>query len=95
MFFIFMFIFCTIWWPWNNFTWFSNGYDTEDMQFKFASFVQMIGVSTIAASINNAFHDNNFTLMSIGFVIMRIPQILLWFKVAYDDKSSRELALRS
>lgn len=39
-------------------------------------------------------HDNNFTLMSVGFVIMRIPQILLWFKVAYDDKSSRELALR-
>ena len=48
-------IFFTIWWPWNTYTWFASGYDTDDAQFRIASFAQMIGVIIIAVGVKPAF----------------------------------------
>lgn len=87
-------IFFCIWWPWNTYTWFASGYDTDDAQFRLASFAQMIGVMIIAVGVKPAFSDNNFLIMMIGYVVMRIPYILMWLKVAYDDPQSRPVALR-
>ena len=87
-------IFFCIWWPWNAYTWFASGYDTDDAQFRLSSFAQMIGVIIIAVGIKPAFSDNNFLVMMIGYVIMRVPYILMWLKVAYDDQESRPVAIR-
>ena len=89
----FLIFFC-IWWPWNTYTWFASGYDTDDAQFRLASFAQMIGVIIIATGVKPAFVDNQFLIMMIGYVVMRIPYVLLWLKVAYDDQQSRPIALR-
>lgn len=89
----FLIFFC-IWWPWNTYTWFASGYDTDDAQFRIASFAQMIGVIIIAVGVKSAFNDNHFLIMMIGYVIMRIPYVLMWLKVAYDDQKSRPVALR-
>lgn len=91
---MYIFIFFCIWWPWNNYTWFASGYDTDDAQFRLSSFVQMIGVIIITVGVKPAFSENNFLIMMIGYVTMRIPYILLWLKVAYDDINSRPVALR-
>ena len=91
---MYIFIFFCIWWPWNSYTWFASGYDTDDAQFRLSSFAQMIGVIIIAVGVKPAFSDNNFLIMMIGFVTMRVPYILLWLKVAYDDVSSRPVAIR-
>ena len=87
-------IFFTIWWPWNTYTWFASGYDTDDAQFRLASFAQMIGAIIIAVGVKPAFSDENFVVMMIGYVTMRVPYILMWLKVAYDDVKSRPVALR-
>jgi low temperature requirement protein LtrA len=89
----FLIFFC-IWWPWNTYTWFASGYDTDDAQFRLASFAQMIGVMIIAVGVKPAFSDNHFLIMMIGYVVMRIPYVLMWLKVAYDDPRSRPVALR-
>jgi low temperature requirement protein LtrA len=89
----FLLFFC-IWWPWNTYTWFASGYDSNDAQFRTASFAQMIGAIIIAVGVKPAFVDNNFLIMMIGYVTMRIPYILMWFKVAYDDVKSRPVAMR-
>ena len=89
----FLIFFC-IWWPWNTYTWFASRYDTDDAQFRLASFAQMIGVIIIATGVKPAFSENHFLIMMIGYVVMRIPYILMWLKVAYDDQNSRPVALR-
>ncbi len=91
---MYTFIFFTIWWPWNSYTWFASGYDTDDAQFRLASFSQMIGVIIIAVGVKSAFIETNFLIMMVGYVIMRIPYILMWLKVAYDDEASRPVAIR-
>jgi len=89
----FLIFFC-IWWPWNTYTWFASGYDTDDAQFRLASFAQMVGVIIIAVGVKPAFNDNHFLIMMIGYVVMRIPYVLMWLKVAYDDQKSRPVAMR-
>ncbi|MBL4762379.1 MAG: low temperature requirement protein A [Gammaproteobacteria bacterium] len=91
---MYVFIFFCIWWPWNTYTWFASGYDTDDAQFRLSSFAQMIGVIIIAAGVKPAFVDNNFIIMMIGYATMRVPYILMWLKVAYDDVDSRPVAIR-
>jgi low temperature requirement protein LtrA len=91
---MYFFLFFCIWWPWNTYTWFASGYDTNDAQFRVASFAQMIGAIIIAVGVKPAFLDNNFLTMMIGYITMRIPYILMWFKVAYDDAKSRPIALQ-
>ena len=91
---MYIFVFFCIWWPWNAYTWFASGYDTDDAQFRLSSFVQMVGAIVMAVGIKPAFSDNNFVIMMIGYVIMRVPYILMWLKVAYDDLGSRPVALR-
>jgi len=90
---MFFFVFWTIWWPWNAYTWFASGYDTNDAQFRLASFAQMIGVMIIAVGVKPAFNENNFYIMMTGYVVMRMPYIFMWLKVAYDDSDSRKFAL--
>jgi len=91
---MYIFIFFSIWWPWNAYTWFASGFDTDDAQFRLSSFAQMIGVIIIAVGVKPAFSDNDFLIMMIGYVTMRVPYILMWLKVAYDDVSSRPVALK-
>ncbi len=89
----FLIFFC-IWWPWNTYTWFASGYDSDDAQFRLASFAQMVGAITVAVGVKPAFNENDFFIMMVGYVVMRIPYILMWLKVAYDDLASRPVALR-
>jgi low temperature requirement protein LtrA len=91
---MYFFLFFCIWWPWNTYTWFASGYDTDDAQFRLASFAQMIGALVIAVGVKPAFLDNNFLIMTIGYVTMRIPYIIMWLKVAHDDAKSRPVAIR-
>lgn len=91
---MYLFIFWCIWWPWNTYTWFASGFDTDDAQFRFASFIQMIGVIICAVGVKPAFSQGNFLVMTIGYIVMRIPYILMWIKVAIDDLDSRPVAVR-
>jgi low temperature requirement protein LtrA len=87
-------VFFAIWWPWMNFTWFASAYDTDDVQYRLLTFVQIAGVLVVAAGVPAAFDDSDFRIMVVGYVIMRIGLVPQWLRAAREDPAGRPVALR-
>ncbi|MEU1972342.1 low temperature requirement protein A [Microbacterium sp. NPDC019599] len=93
--------FCTfaVAWAWINYSWLASAYDTDDVYFRIATMVIMIGVIVVALGVPSVFHsldegvylDNG--VMVAGYVIMRIATVSLWFRVARDDPQRRRTAI--
>ena len=90
----FLVVFFAIWWPWMNFTWFASAYDTDDVQYRLLTFVQIAGVLIVAAGVPRVFEHLDFTVMVTGYVIMRIGLVALWLRAAREDPIHRRVALR-
>jgi len=88
------FAFFVIWWPWVNFTWFASAFDTDDIAYRLAVFVQIGGNLTIAAGIPRFFEDMDLTILVIGYVIMRLGLVELWLRAARSDPSAGTAARR-
>lgn len=86
-------------WAWLNFTWFASAYGNDDVLFRLATIVQMIGVLVLTyglpVSFERAAHGEspNNLLMVLGYIIMRVPQIALWLRAAREDPSHRRNAI--
>jgi low temperature requirement protein LtrA len=87
-------VFFAIWWAWMNFTWFASAYDTDDLPYRLTTLVQIGGVLTVAAGIPAAFTANNFTVVTVGYVIMRLAMVTQWLRAARADPTHRKTALR-
>ena len=74
--------FFAIWWAWMSFTWFATAYDTDDVPYRLAIFVEMAGAITIAAGIADAFTEGDWTLVTLGYVVMRFAAVALWARAA-------------
>ncbi|MBO3664670.1 low temperature requirement protein A [Microbacterium sp. NEAU-LLB] len=87
-------------WAWINYTWLASAFDNDDLWFRLATFVQMVGVILLALGIPALFHsideghhlDN--VLLVAGYIVMRIAGIALWLRVARQDPAHRGAALR-
>ncbi len=86
-------VFVAIWWAWMSFTWFASAYDNDDAPYRLLVFVQMTGVLLLAAGVPRAFHGD-FTVVTIGYVILRIGMVLLWIRAAHADPPRRRTAWR-
>jgi low temperature requirement protein LtrA len=91
---IYPLVFFAIWWAWMNFTWFASAYDTDDVLYRLAVLVQMIGVLILAAGVPRALDHWNFDLMVAGYVVMRMAMVSLWLRAAFSDPPRRTTALR-
>jgi len=86
-------------WAWMNFTWFSSAYGNDDVLFRAATILQMVGVVILTFGLPVSFEDaahgesphNTVTL--IGYVVMRVPLIALWLRAANEDRARRPTAL--
>ncbi len=76
------FIFFAIWWAWMNFTWFATSFGTDDWFYRVLTFVQMAGVLVLAAGIEPAFVDHEFTLVVFGYVVMRVAMVAQWLRAS-------------
>jgi low temperature requirement protein LtrA len=90
----FMFVFFAIWWAWMNFTWFSSAYDTDDVLYRVCTFVQMAGVLVLAAGVPAAFDSDNFVVITVGYLIMRLGLIAQWVRAAIEHPEGRVTATR-
>jgi low temperature requirement protein LtrA len=90
----YLIVFFTIWWPWMNFTWFASAYDTDDVQYRLLTFVQITGVLVVAAGVPAVFRDLDFRVAVVGYVIMRTALVAQWLRVAREDPAGRPAALR-
>ncbi|MFV1985541.1 MAG: low temperature requirement protein A, partial [Thiohalomonadales bacterium] len=84
----FIMVFMAIWWAWNQYTWFASSFDNSGVRFKLATLWQMVGALVIAAGVDSAF-NGDFTVVIIGYVVIRSSGILLWLKVASDNPKLR------
>ncbi|MDG3011829.1 low temperature requirement protein A [Rhodococcus sp. D2-41] len=87
-------VFFAIWWAWMNFTWFASAYDTDDVPYRLLTLLQMAGVLVLAAGVPAALTHYDFTVITIGYVIMRVAMIGQWIRAAAEDPPGRPAALR-
>jgi len=87
-------VFFGIWWAWMNFTWFASAYDTDDVPYRIAVLVQMTGVLILAAGVPRALAHQDFAVMVLGYVVMRLAMVALWLRAAAADRQRRRCALR-
>ena len=87
-------VFFAIWWAWMNFTWFASAYDTDDVAYRLAVFVQITGALLIAAGVPRAFDDHDFGIVVLGYVVMRAALVAQWLRAAASDPDGRACARR-
>lgn len=91
---LYLVVFFSIWWGWVNFTWFASAFDTNDVPYRIATFVQILGALVVAAGVPAAWHDD-MTTMVVGYLLMRLSTVGQWLRVARQDPLYRSPALRS
>ncbi|MGI9823287.1 low temperature requirement protein A [Agromyces sp. Marseille-Q5079] len=95
----FAFAVFAIWWAWLNYSWLASAYDNDDVFFRVATMVEMLGVLVLALGLPQLFHsldegehvDN--AVVIAGYVVMRVATIALWLRAAKHDPSRRRTAL--
>ncbi|MGI5521192.1 low temperature requirement protein A [Micromonospora sp. CA-259024] len=87
-------VFFAIWWSWMNFTWFASAYDTDDDVYRITTLVQISGALILAAGVPSAFTDGDFTVITYGYVVMRLAAVVHWSRAAAGDPAHRPAARR-
>ncbi|MER7399327.1 low temperature requirement protein A [Streptomyces sp. NPDC000151] len=87
-------VFFAIWWAWMNFSWFASAYDTDDVPYRLLTLLQMAGVLVLAAGVQSAFEHGDFTVVVVGYVIMRVSMVTQWLRAAVEHPQGRGAAVR-
>lgn len=87
-------VFFAIWWAWMNFTWFASAYDTDDGPYRLTTFVGITGALILAAGVPEAFDVGDFTVVTTGYVVMRLALVLLWIRAGRTDPEHAATAFR-
>ena len=75
-------VFATIWWAWMGFTWFASAFDNDDALYRIKVFIQMCGVTVLAAGVPAAFEEFDYRLVTYGYTLMRVGLVAQWFRAA-------------
>ena len=87
-------VFFAIWWAWMSFSWFASAYDTDDVPYRLAVFLQMTGALILAAGVPRAFEEGDFAVAALGSVVMRLAIVAQWLRAARSDPVRRPTAIR-
>ncbi|CAL9350617.1 hypothetical protein SUDANB176_00465 [Streptomyces sp. enrichment culture] len=87
-------VFFAIWWAWMNFTWFASAYDTDDVPYRLLTLVQITGALVMAAGAAQALEHDDFTVITWGYVVMRLAMVTQWLRAAHTDLERRRSCLR-
>jgi low temperature requirement protein LtrA len=88
-------VFFAIWWAWMNFTWFASAYDSDDVPYRLAVFVQIGGALIFASGVAAMFESRAPNVATItGYVVMRLALVAQWLRAAASDPDHRTTAIR-
>ena len=87
-------VFATIWWAWMGFTWFASAFDNDDALYRIKVFIQMCGVTVLAAGVPAAFEEFDYRLVTYGYTLMRVGLVAQWFRAAKSAPEVQKTALR-
>lgn len=82
-------VFFAIWLAWASYTWFASAYDPKDATFRLMTFLIMAGVLVLAAGVPRAEAAQDYRVIVIGYLMMRLAMIPLWLRVAREDPAHR------
>ena len=86
----YLMVFFGLWWAWMNFTWFASAYDSDDVPYRLATFVQITGALVFAAGVKRMFDDSDINVASVGgYVIMRLAMVAQWLRAGAADPDRR------
>ena len=95
----FAFAVFAIWWAWINYSWLASAYDNDDIFFRIATMVEMLGVLVLALGLPQLFtsldegrHVDNGVVVA-GYVVMRVATVALWLRAAKHDPARRRTTL--
>ena len=86
-------------WAWINYSWLASAYDNDDIFFRVATLIEMIGVLILALGVPPFFesiHEGEYIdngVMVAGYVVMRVAAIALWLRAAAHDPARRKTCL--
>ncbi|MFF7214938.1 low temperature requirement protein A [Streptomyces sp. NPDC008238] len=87
-------VFFAIWWAWMNFTWFASAYDTDDIPYRLLTVVQITGALVMSAGTSAALQHGDYTVITWGYVLMRLAMVSQWLRAAGSDPERRRSCLR-
>jgi low temperature requirement protein LtrA len=86
-------VFFAIWWAWMNFSWFATAFDTDDVAYRLTTLVQIAGGLVLAAGVPASFERGDFTIITWGYVIMRLAMVVQWLRAAAADAGHRPISV--
>ena len=92
--FVFGIAFFAIWLAWLNYTWFASAFDDGSLSFKLATFVFLSGSLVMAAGVTEFTGKHVIRIMVLGYVIMRLAMVYLWYAAARGTTAYRKTCLR-
>lgn len=90
----FFLAFFVLWWPWMHFTWFASAFDNDDAVYRISVMIMMFGVILIAGGLPNFFESFDIRVLTVGYVVLRIPYIYLWYRVGKTNPEYEKTAQR-
>lgn len=90
----YLMVFFGIWWGWVNFTWFASAFDTDDVAYRLATFVQLVGLLVLAAGVQQVFDERQVDVVVAGYVIFRLGLVVQWLRAASADHDHQRAARR-
>jgi len=90
----FLFLFIGIWWTWMNFTWFASAFDNDDVGYRLLVIIMMSGSLIYAGGVSHIFDSFDFALGVLGWVIMRLCLIALWWRASRSTPELNKTAMR-
>jgi low temperature requirement protein LtrA len=88
-------VFFAIWWAWMNFTWFASAYDSDDVPYRLAVFVQIAGALILAGGVPKMFETQQLNFATVGgYVVMRLAAVTQWLRAGAADPERRITARR-
>lgn len=97
---VFVFATVALSWTWTQYTWFASAYDTDDWLFRGATLLQMVGMLVFALGLPEAFNSASdggrleIQVVTLGYVLIRLPMITQWLRAARHDHQHRPAYLR-
>lgn len=85
--------FFAIWWAWLNFAWFNSAFDRDDPLNRVLTLLQISGSLVVAAGVPRLFAED-FTLIVIGYAVMRIGLVAMWLRAARGNPGGRGTCYR-
>jgi low temperature requirement protein LtrA len=91
----YLLVFFAIWWAWMNFTWFASAYDSDDVPYRLAVFVQIAGALILAAGVPSMLEIRAPNMAIVGgYVVMRLATVAQWLRAGASDPERRTTARR-